>query len=45
MITELKLKNVATFKDEQTITTKEINYIYGGNGSGKTTISRMFDSL
>jgi len=43
MITEIILKNKASFgKEEQSLgNLKKINFIYGANGSGKTTISRV----
>ena len=40
MITEVKLKNVATYKAEKLVS-KKVNFIYGNNGTGKTTISRF----
>ena len=40
MITEVKLKNVATYKEENLVS-KKVNFIYGNNGTGKTTISRF----
>lgn len=44
MITEIKLKNVATFDSDKTIeirNLKKVNFIYGANGTGKTTISNF----
>lgn len=41
MIKNLKLKNLATYIEETNIELKKINYFYGGNGSGKTTISNL----
>jgi wobble nucleotide-excising tRNase len=46
MITSLTLKNVATFDGKWVFIDdlKQINFIYGANGSGKTTISNfLFD--
>ena len=43
MISEVKLKDVATYKDEK-LTSKKINFIYGNNGTGKTTISRFIEN-
>lgn len=43
MIKEINIKDIATF-DDKGITIKncqKVNFIYGGNGSGKTTISRL----
>lgn len=43
MIENIEISNVATYTDEKQILSnlKEVNYIYGTNGSGKTTISRI----
>lgn len=42
MITSIKLDNVATFTDPVEINDlKKINFIYGSNGTGKTTISNF----
>lgn len=43
MITSVKIKNVATFdKNSGEISDlKKLNFFYGANGSGKTTISRV----
>lgn len=40
MISEIILKDVATYTDEK-LALKKINFIYGNNGTGKTTISRF----
>lgn len=41
MITAVKMKDVASYKNEVTINTNaQVNLFYGLNGSGKTTISR-----
>lgn len=47
MITAVKMKDVASYKNEVTINTNaQVNLFYGLNGSGKTTISRFLkDSL
>ena len=44
MITSLNIKNVATCDPENGIQIndlKKVNFIYGANGSGKTTISNF----
>ena len=45
MIEKIKMKNVASYKQETILETdKRINLIYGLNGTGKTTISKfLFD--
>lgn len=43
MIKKLIIKNVATYKSLE-IEPKKINYIYGGNGTGKTTLSRFLNN-
>ena len=43
MISEIKLKDVATYKEEK-LAPKKINFIYGNNGTGKTTISRFIEN-
>lgn len=44
MITNLTLFDVATFSEEVIIKPTEVNYFYGGNGSGKTTISKLIQN-
>lgn len=46
MITNIKLNNIATYVDQVEINDlKKINFIYGSNGTGKTTISNfLYDS-
>ncbi len=42
MITEIEIKNIASYKGEKVIIIpKKINFFYGSNGSGKTTISKI----
>lgn len=41
MIKKVTLNNVATFKNKVEFSPNLINYIYGFNGSGKTTISNV----
>jgi wobble nucleotide-excising tRNase len=41
MITKIVIDDVATFTIPSEVIPRRINYIYGGNGSGKTTISRL----
>ena len=45
MIESITLKNVATYDNEGVAITglKKINFIYGVNGSGKTTITKLVD--
>lgn len=43
MIKKISISNIATFKDSVEVNPRRINYIYGGNGSGKTTVSRLIN--
>lgn len=45
MIHRIKIKQVATYsnKIEQTIDSNKINFLYGNNGTGKTTITRLIE--
>ena len=45
MITSIKICNAGTFNDkgQKIDNLKKINFFYGANGSGKTTISRILD--
>lgn len=45
MIHSIKIKQVATYsnKIEQTIDSNKINFLYGNNGTGKTTITRLIE--
>lgn len=45
MIEQIHIKDVATFKDEYLSDLKKVNFIYGSNGSGKTTISNVIRSV
>ena len=46
MITKITLNNVASYKAETTLETdKKVNFIYGLNGTGKTTLSNYLASL
>ena len=45
MIEQIHIKDVATFKDEYLSDLKKVNFIYGSNGSGKTTISNVIKSV
>lgn len=46
MIKKISIKNVRSYKEEATLETdKKINFIYGLNGSGKTTISDYLEGL
>ena len=46
MIDTVKIKNVATYCDdnEEIVASKKLNFIYGNNGTGKTTISRLIEN-
>ncbi len=41
MIKHIRLENVATYSDPVDVNFKSLNFIYGGNGTGKTTISKL----
>ena len=41
MISKFSLNNIATFTQKVEIEPTEINYFYGSNGTGKTTISKV----
>lgn len=41
MITKIKLQGIATYTEPVEIDFKDINFIYGGNGTGKTTLSKV----
>lgn len=41
MISRIEITNVATYNSGVDIVPKRINFIYGGNGTGKTTLSRV----
>ena len=43
MISEIKLHQIATYINETTMVPKAINFCYGSNGSGKSTIARFLD--
>ncbi|NJB66689.1 wobble nucleotide-excising tRNase [Desulfobaculum xiamenense] len=44
MLTSIKLKNTASYKGEQTLEPlKELNFIYGENGCGKSTIAKFLN--
>lgn len=47
MLDSISIRNIATFDETGAILTnlKKINFIYGVNGSGKTTISRFLNNL
>ena len=46
MITEISINNVATYQTLALLDDlKKINFIFGANGSGKTTISRVIDQV
>lgn len=41
MIKHIKLQGIATYTEPVDIDFKDINFIYGGNGTGKTTLSKV----
>lgn len=41
MIKKIEIKNIATYRSPSVIEPKAINFVYGGNGTGKTTLSRL----
>ncbi len=44
MINQISINNVATYNTPATLADlKPINYIFGANGTGKTTISRVIE--
>lgn len=45
MIESISLSNIATYRSDKSevINLKRINFIYGANGAGKTTISRLIE--
>lgn len=43
MIEKIEIKNTATYIDETLDNLSKVNFIYGNNGSGKTTISRIIN--
>ncbi|MFK4887363.1 AAA family ATPase [Lactococcus petauri] len=44
MIEHIKIHNVATYTNPVEIDPKKLNFFYGSNGSGKTTISKLLGS-
>lgn len=44
MIERIKIHNVATYTNPVEIIPRKLNFFYGSNGSGKTTISKLLDS-
>ncbi len=45
MIKKISLQNIATYRNYVEINPKKINFIYGSNGSGKTTISNLIGNF
>ena len=47
MITKIEIKDCASFDEQGSFLSdlKEVNFIYGANGSGKTTISNVIADL
>lgn len=46
MINSIKIKHAASYSgnNEQTINSNKINFLYGNNGTGKTTITRIIEN-
>lgn len=44
MINKISINNVATYKEKSEILPKKINFLYGNNGSGKTTITKIIEN-
>lgn len=44
LIEKIKIHNVATYTNPVEITPRKLNFFYGSNGSGKTTISKLLGS-
>lgn len=46
MITNIKLNGISSYKNEATITDlKKVNFFFGSNGSGKSTIAKFLFNL
>ncbi len=45
MISKIKLCNIATYSVSEEFVPKKINYIFGGNGTGKTSISKLLHNV
>ena len=45
MIQNIKIHNIATYTNLVEIKPKKLNFLYGSNGSGKTTISKLLGSM
>lgn len=46
MINQIEVNDVATFRNSHVLDDlKQFNYFFGANGTGKTTISRIIDSI
>ena len=45
MLESITIKKIATFDENgiQITDLKKVNFIYGANGSGKTTITKLID--
>ena len=41
MINRVRLENIATYVNPVEVSLKDINFFYGGNGTGKTTLSKV----
>ena len=45
LIQNIKIHNIATYTNLVEIKPKKLNFLYGSNGSGKTTISKLLGSM
>lgn len=45
MISRIKLDNIAAYGDDVELIPQKINYIFGGNGTGKTSISKLLHTV
>lgn len=43
MISNITIDKVATYKEKVEISPKKVNFLYGNNGSGKTTITKIIE--
>lgn len=45
MIERIKLHNVASYKEEVEMSPTQINYLYGSNGTGKSTLGKVIHKI